>query len=122
MADKKYILDVDNDLPKFPWYGRRYRLASTRMVDTEGWTIIGPEEIKETKPKHGKSLRTIASQIRISQKLSHGIEAKAKGKLLVKCELPEDVQIQVNRILDWRLDPGERKQGEMGDDGNDICR
>ena len=112
MADKKYILDVDQDLPRFPWYGRRYRKANRVLIDTTGWAKIGPEEGEELKQKHEKSIKQVASRIRISQKLSNGLEANMKGKVLLKCELPQNVQTQVNRVLDWSLDSGDGYQGE----------
>ena len=80
------------------------------MIDTMGWARIGQEEERESKPKHGKTLKQVASRIRISQKLTNGLEANMKGKVLVKCELPKDVQNQVNRILEWSIDSGDTEQ------------
>ena len=119
MTDKKYILDVDNDLPRFPWYNRRYRKANRLMIDTSGWARIGPEEEgeKKTEVKHERTLKQVASRIRLSQKLSSGLDANLKGKVLVKCELPKEVQNKVNRVLGWSIDTQETEssQGLNGD-------
>ena len=41
--------------------------------------------------------------------LTCSIMAQLKGKLLVKCELPEDLHHETNEILGWVL-PGQKKQ------------
>ena len=41
--------------------------------------------------------------------LTSSIMAKLKGKLLVKCELPEELHKETNEILGWVL-PGQTKQ------------
>ena len=40
-SEKKYILDVEQARPRFPWYARKYnKTANLSKIDTSGWTMI----------------------------------------------------------------------------------
>ena len=110
MAGKKYILDTQEERPRFPWYSGRYRKSKLDRVDTSPWRNRKKQDEKEgylekrrSSMRQRKGFKMVASQIRTGNKLTYGIIATLKGKLLVKCDLPKELQVKVNRILDWTL-------------------
>ena len=49
--------------------------------------------------------------------LTCSIMAQLKGKLLVKCELPQELHHETNEILGWVL-PGQKKQVNINQDNH----
>ena len=110
MAEKKYILNTEEERPRYPWYAGRYIRTKLDRVDTSPWRKRkrqekreGEKELKKSKMRQIKGFKLIAGQIRTGNKLTYGIIATLKGRLLVKCDLPRELQIEVNNILDWTL-------------------
>ena len=115
MTEKKYILDTEETRPRHPWYAGRYIRTKLDRVDTSAWRKRkrqekreGEKDVKKTKMRQIRGFKFVAGQIRTGNKLTYGIIATLKGRLLVKCDLPQELQIEVNTILDWSL-PYERK-------------
>ena len=96
---------------RFPWYHRRF--LHPPLVDTSLWAALAPEEARPA-ARTAKSFRKVAAQIKTSQRLSSGITASIKGRLLAKAELPEGVEEQVTRVLDWTLPCSRGAGGQEG--------
>ena len=109
MTGKKYILQEAEHVPFHPRYFEKYARSRLEKVDTKPWRRRKRKEkqaerdLKKEKGRQVKGFKLVAAQIRTGNKLTYGIIATLKGKLLLKCDLPVDLQKRVNNILDWTL-------------------
>ena len=74
-----------------------------------------------------RSFRVVAGQIRTGQRLTEGIQATLKGRLLTKCDLPPQLEERAARCLDWTLPLARRlartavvEEREVGEDGEEA--
>ena len=105
MVIQKYIVE-DNDedrLPKHFWFGKKYKVYPRLHVDTSSWTKIVPEQEEKSPSRKRKSFKKLVRSVMMSQRLSKSCEGRIKGRLLAKCELPDNMQQNVADLLKWEV-------------------
>ena len=105
MVIHKYIVENNDEhnLPKHFRFGKKYKVYPRRHVDTSSWTKIVPEPGEKSPSRKRKSFKKLVRSVMVSQRLSKACEGRIKGRLLAKCELPDDMQQNVADLLKWEV-------------------
>ena len=102
MSESKYIVS-DENLPKFLWFSKKYKVYPNLFVGTENWKEIVPdkEAAKETSGRNPRPFKKVARSVILSQRLGRGFEAKLKGATLKQCQLPAQAELSVAKLMKW---------------------
>ena len=70
MSDRKYILDIGDNKPRYPWYGKKYLGDPIERANTKPWRRQMKREEKEKKrdekrreSRKRRAFKTVAGQI-----------------------------------------------------------
>ena len=102
MSESKYIVS-DENLPKFLWFSKKYKVYPNLFVGTEHWKEIVPEKEAVEKPssRNPRPFKKVARSVILSQRLGRGFEAKLKGATLKQCQLPAQAELSVAKLMKW---------------------
>ena len=102
MSESKYIVS-DENLPKFLWFSKKYKVYPNLFVGTENWKEIVPQKEAVEKPsgRNPRPFKKVARSVILSQRLGRGFEAKLKGATLKQCQLPAQAELSVAKLMKW---------------------
>ena len=106
MSETKYIVSDDkleSSLPKYLWFSKKYKVYPNLFVGTENWKEIVPEKeaAKKTSGRNPRPFKKVARSVILSQRLGRGFEAKLKGATLKQCQLPDEEELSVAKLMKW---------------------
>jgi len=105
-------ISVFSPNPEFPWHEERYGSKDLPWKKWKAYTGVKQKEKKEKKDKKKTSYKLVVKKIIVGGKIRAGIEGALKGKLLMRADLPIDLEVEVAKQMEACL-PSKRRNSSL---------